>query len=44
MSGKTAAKKRLDEILRRMFKSKPLSGSEISAKIQAGRKAGGTGK
>jgi hypothetical protein len=43
MSGKAVAEKRLDEILR-MFRSKPLSRSEISAKIQARRKAGRTGK
>ena len=40
MSGKTAAEKRFDEILRRMLQSKPLSRSEISAKIQVRRKAG----
>jgi hypothetical protein len=40
MSSKTAAEKRFDEILRRMLQSKPLSRVEISAKIQARRKAG----
>jgi hypothetical protein len=44
MSGKTAADKRFDEILRWMLQSKALSRSEISAKIEARRKAGGTGK
>jgi hypothetical protein len=44
MSGKAVAEKRFDEILRRMLQSKPLSRSEISAKIQARRKAGRTGK
>ena len=39
MSGKTAAEKRFDAILRRMLQSKPLSRSEISARIQARRKA-----
>jgi hypothetical protein len=39
MSSKTAAEKRFDEILRRMLQSKPLSLSEISARIQARRKA-----
>jgi hypothetical protein len=38
MGGKTAAEKRFDAILRRMLRSKPLSRSEISAKIQARRK------
>jgi hypothetical protein len=40
MSGKTGAEKRFDMILRRMLQSKPLSRSEISAKIYAQRKAG----
>jgi hypothetical protein len=44
MSGKAAAEKRFVEILRRMLQSKPLSRSEISAKIEARRKAGRTGK
>ena len=44
MSGKSAAEKRFDEILRRMLRSKPLSRSEISAKVQARRKAARTGK
>jgi hypothetical protein len=44
MSGKSAAEKRFDAILRRMLQSKPLSRSEISAKIQVRRKAGRTGK
>jgi len=39
MSGKTAAEKKFDEILRRMLEAKPLSRSEISAKIHANRKA-----
>jgi hypothetical protein len=39
MSGKTAAEKKFDEILRRMLEAKPLSCSEISAKIHAKRKA-----
>ena len=39
MSSKTAAEKRFDEILRRMLQSMPLSQSEISARIQARRKA-----
>jgi hypothetical protein len=43
-SGKAAAEKRFDEILRRMLQSKPLSRSEISAKIEARRKVGRTGK
>ena len=44
MSSKTAADKRFDKILRQMSQSKPLSRSEISAKIEARRKAGRTGK
>jgi hypothetical protein len=39
MSSKTAVEKRFDEILRRMLQSKPLSRSEIGARIQARRKA-----
>jgi hypothetical protein len=39
MSGKTSVEKRFDEILRRMLESKPLSRSEISARIQSRRKA-----
>jgi hypothetical protein len=39
MSGKAAAEKRFDQILRRMLQSKPLSRSEISARIQAQRRA-----
>jgi hypothetical protein len=39
VSSRTAAEKQFDEILRRMLQSKPLSRSEISAKIQARRKA-----
>jgi hypothetical protein len=38
------AEKRFDEILRRMLQSKPLSRSEISAKIAARRKASRAGK
>ena len=44
MSAKTAAEKRFDAILRRMLQAKPLSRSEISAKIHARRKARSTGK
>jgi hypothetical protein len=44
MSGKAAAEKRFDRILRRMLQSKPLSRSEINAMIQARRKAGKTEK
>jgi hypothetical protein len=44
MSGKAVAEKRFDAILRRMLQSKPLSRSEISAKIQARRKGGTSGK
>jgi len=44
MGAKTAAEKRFDGILRRMLQSKPLSRAEISAKIQARRKAGRAGK
>ena len=44
MSGKTAAEKRFDAILRRMLLSKPLSRAEISAKIQARRKAAARGE
>ena len=44
MSGKTAAENRFDAILRRMLQSKPLSRSEVSAKIEARWKAGRTGK
>jgi hypothetical protein len=44
MSSKSVAEKRFDKILRRMLLSKPLSRSEISAKIAARRKAGRTGK
>jgi hypothetical protein len=44
MSGKAGAEKRFDEILRRMLQSKPLARSEVSAKIQARRKAGRSGK
>ena len=39
MSGKAVAEKRFDEILRRMLQAKPLSRSEISAKIHAKRKS-----
>jgi hypothetical protein len=39
MSGKSAAEKRFDAILQRMLHSKPLSRSEISARIQARGKA-----
>ena len=39
MSSQTVAEKRFDAILRRMLQSKPLSRSEISAKIAARRKA-----
>jgi hypothetical protein len=39
MSGKTAAEKKFDGILRRMLQAKPMSRSEISAKIHAKRKA-----
>ena len=39
MSDKTAAEKKFDEILRRMLEAKPLSRSEISAKIHAKRKS-----
>jgi hypothetical protein len=39
MGSKTVAEKRFDETLRRMLQSKPLSRSEISAKIAARRKA-----
>jgi hypothetical protein len=39
MSSKTVVEKRFDAILRRMLESKPLSRSEISARIQARRKA-----
>ena len=44
MSGKAAGEKRFDQILRRMLQSKPLSRSEISAKIAARRKGGKSGK
>jgi len=44
MSGKSAAEKRFDAILQRMLKSKPLSRSEISAKLKARRTARSTGK
>jgi hypothetical protein len=40
MSAKTAVEKRFDAILRRMLQAKPLSRSEISAKIEVRRKAG----
>jgi predicted ArsR family transcriptional regulator len=39
MSSKAASEKRFDEILRRMLQSKPLSRSEISARIQVRRQA-----
>jgi hypothetical protein len=39
MSGKAAGEKRFDKILRRMLQTKPLSRSEISAKIAARRKS-----
>jgi predicted ArsR family transcriptional regulator len=39
MGAKTSAEKKFDEILRRMLQAKPLSRSEISAKIQVRRKA-----
>jgi hypothetical protein len=39
MGSKTVAEKRFDEILRRMLQSKPLSRSEISARIEAQRRA-----
>ena len=39
MSDKTAAEKKFDEILRRMLEAKPVSRSEISAKIDAKRTA-----
>jgi hypothetical protein len=44
MSGKTSAEKKFDGILRRMLHAKPLSRSEISAKIHAKRKASKSGK
>jgi hypothetical protein len=43
MRDKTAAEKKFDKILRRMLQSKPVSRAEISAKIQARRKAGKSG-
>jgi hypothetical protein len=39
MSVKTAGEKKFDGILRRMLQAKPLSRSEISAKIHAKRKS-----
>jgi hypothetical protein len=44
MSRKTAAEKRFDAILWRMLQAKPLSRSEISAKLQARRKPRSTEK
>jgi hypothetical protein len=44
MSGKSAAEKRFDAILQRMLQSKPLSRSEISAKLRTRRKAGSARK
>jgi hypothetical protein len=44
MSGKAIAERRFDAILRRMLQSKPLSRSDISAKIQERRKLRKTGK
>jgi hypothetical protein len=44
MRDKTAAEKKFDKILRRMLQSKPVSRAEISAKIQAGRRTGESGK
>lgn len=39
MNAKTVAEMRFDAILRRMLQAKPLSRSEISAKLQVRRKA-----
>jgi hypothetical protein len=44
MRDKTAAEKKFDKILRRMLQSKPVSREEVSAKIQAERRAGKGGK
>jgi hypothetical protein len=44
MSGKTAAEKKFDGILRRMLQAKPLSRSEISARIDARLKPGKSGE
>jgi len=44
MRVKTTAEKRFDKILRRMLRSKPVSRAEISARIEARRKAGKKGK
>ena len=38
-SAKNAAEKKFDEILRRILRSKPLSRSEIGAKLRDRRKA-----
>jgi hypothetical protein len=40
MRDKTVAEKKFDKVLRRMLQSKPVSRAEVSAKIQAGRRAG----
>lgn len=44
MNAKTVAEMRFDAILRRMLQAKPLSRSEISAKLQVWRKARSTEK
>ena len=44
MSAKTVAEMRFNAILRRMLQAKPLSRSEISAKLWARRKARSTEK
>jgi hypothetical protein len=44
MRGKAVADKKFDSILRRMLLTKPLSRAEVSAKIQARRKGGTSGK
>jgi hypothetical protein len=44
MGGKALAEKKFDAILRQMLQSRPLTRAEISAKIQAQRKADKTGR
>jgi hypothetical protein len=44
MSAKTVAEQRFDAILRRMLRSKPLSRSEISMKLQKRRRTRSTVK
>jgi hypothetical protein len=44
MGGNALAEQKFDAILRRMLQAKPLSRAEISAKIQARRKADKTGR